>query len=99
VEGAHRKAEPLWRSPGLQERLQADGQLATHDACPPAAGPVPRWSTRSGGPDFVNAFALFPDYKGPTCSSSLEPPGEIPALAGMDEHQLGVLFFGPARRP
>ena len=43
------------------------------------------------GPDFVNAFALFPDYK-TYVFFSLEPPGEVPALAQMDETQLGELF-------
>ena len=43
------------------------------------------------GPDFVNAFALFPHYK-TYVFFSLEPPGEVPALSQMDEHQLGELF-------
>jgi len=43
------------------------------------------------GPDFVNAFALFPDYQ-TYVFFSLELPGEVPALARMDETQLGVLF-------
>ncbi len=43
------------------------------------------------GPDFVNAFALFPDYS-TYVFFSLEPPGEVPALTGMDENQLGELF-------
>jgi hypothetical protein len=43
------------------------------------------------GPDFVNAFALFPDYK-TYVFFSLEPPGEVPALARMDDKQLGELF-------
>jgi hypothetical protein len=43
------------------------------------------------GPDFVNAFALFPDYK-TYVFFSLEPPGEVPPLAKMDDKQLGELF-------
>lgn len=43
------------------------------------------------GPDFINAYALFPDYK-TYVFFSLEPPGPVPPLARMDEPQLGELF-------
>jgi len=85
---AHRKAS-RYGDRQLQERLQRmdSWQRTTLPPAPAGAALVYPFS----GPDFVNAFALFPDYK-TYVFFSLEPPGEIPALAGMDEHQLGVLF-------
>ncbi len=85
---AHRKAS-RYGDRQLQERLQRmdSWQRATLPPARVSSALVYPFS----GPDFVNAFALFPDYK-TYVFFSLEPPGEIPALAGMDEHQLGVLF-------
>ncbi|HXY06142.1 MAG TPA: hypothetical protein VEI05_06360 [Burkholderiaceae bacterium] len=55
-------------------------------------------STRGGtllypfsGPDFVNAYALFPDAS-TYVFFSLEPPGEVPELDRMDAQQLAALF-------
>ncbi len=42
------------------------------------------------GPDFVNAFALFPGYER-YVFFSLEPPGEVPALETLDDQQLSDL--------
>jgi len=43
------------------------------------------------GPDFVNAYALFPDAD-TYIFFSLEPPGEVPPLRNLDERQLAGLF-------
>jgi hypothetical protein len=85
---AHRKAS-RYGDRQLQERLQRmDGwQRATLPSAQAGSALIYPFS----GPDFVNAFALFPDYK-TYVFFSLEPPGDIPALDGMDEQQLGVLF-------
>jgi hypothetical protein len=85
---AHRKAS-RYGDRHLQERLQHMDQWQ-HATLPPAhAGSALIYPF--SGPDFVNAFALFPDYK-TYVFFSLEAPGEIPALARMDEQQLGQLF-------
>ena len=85
---AHRKAS-RYGDRQLQERLQRmdSWQRATLPPAHPGGALIYPFS----GPDFVNAFALFPDYK-TYVFFSLEPPGEIPALTSMDDHQLGVLF-------
>ena len=85
---AHRKAS-RYGDRQLQERLQRMDQWQRSTLPPARAGSALVYPF--SGPDFVNAFALFPDYK-TYVFFSLEPPGEIPALAGMDEHQLGTLF-------
>jgi hypothetical protein len=85
---AHRKAS-RYGDRQLQERLQR--MDAWQHATLPPAHPGGALIYPFSGPDFVNAFALFPDYK-TYVFFSLEPPGEIPALAGMDDRQLGVLF-------
>ena len=85
---AHRKAS-RYGDRQLQERLQRMDSWQRTTLPPAQAGAALVYPF--SGPDFVNAFALFPDYK-TYVFFSLEPPGEIPALAGMDEHQLGVLF-------
>ncbi|HEX4583286.1 MAG TPA: hypothetical protein VH183_00540 [Burkholderiaceae bacterium] len=84
----HRKAS-RYGDRQLQERLQRMDrwQRAALPSAPPGGALIYPFS----GPDFVNAFALFPDYK-TYVFFSLEPPGEVPALARMDEHQLGELF-------
>jgi hypothetical protein len=85
---AHRKAS-RYGDRQLQERLQRMDRWQ-HDTLPPArAGSALIYPF--SGPDFVNAFALFPDYK-TYVFFSLEPPGEVPALTRMDEHELGLLF-------
>jgi len=84
----HRKAS-RYGDHQLQERLQR--MDAWQHATLPPAHPGSALLYPFSGPDFVNAFALFPDYK-TYVFFSLEPPGEIPALGGMDERQLGVLF-------
>jgi len=55
-------------------------------------------STRGGsllypfsGPDFINAYALFPDVD-TYVFFSLEPPGEVPQLDQMQPQQLAALF-------
>jgi hypothetical protein len=85
---AHRKAS-RYGDRQLQERLQRmdSWQRATLPPAHPDGALIYPFS----GPDFVNAFALFPGYK-TYVFFSLEPPGEIPALTSMDDHQLGVLF-------
>jgi hypothetical protein len=84
----HRKAS-RYGDRQLQERLQHMDQWQ-RTALPPAhAGAALIYPF--SGPDFVNAFALFPNYK-TYVFFSLEPPGDIPALARMDEHQMGDLF-------
>jgi hypothetical protein len=85
---AHRKAS-RYGDRQLQERLQRMDrwQRAALPSAPAGAALIYPFS----GPDFVNAFALFPDYK-TYVFFSLEPPGELPALGRMDEHQLGELF-------
>jgi hypothetical protein len=84
----HRKAS-RYGDRHLQDRLQKMDQWQ-HATLPPArAGSALIYPF--SGPDFVNAFALFPDYQ-TYVFFSLEPPGDIPALAQMDERQLGVLF-------
>jgi hypothetical protein len=85
---AHRKAS-RYGDHQLQERLQRMDQWQ-HSTLPPARASSALIYPFSG-PDFVNAFALFPDYK-TYVFFSLEPPGQIPALTGMDEPQLGALF-------
>jgi hypothetical protein len=85
---AHRKAS-RYGDRQLQERLQRMDQWQ-RSTLPPARAASALIYPFSG-PDFVNAFALFPDYK-TYVFFSLEPPGEIPALAGMDDHQLSTLF-------
>lgn len=85
---AHRKAS-RYGDRQLQARLQR------MDSWQRGSLPQPREGSALiypfSGPDFVNAFALFPDYK-TYVFFSLEPPGGIPALADMDEHQLSGLF-------
>jgi hypothetical protein len=85
---AHRKAS-RYGDRQLRERLQR--MDAWQHATLPPAHPGGALIYPFSGPDFVNAFALFPDYK-TYVFFSLEPPGEIPALADMDDHQRGVLF-------
>jgi hypothetical protein len=85
---AHRKASK-YGDRQLQERLQRMDQWQRSTLPRAHAGGALIYPF--SGPDFVNAFALFPDYK-TYVFFSLEPPGEIPALAGMDEHQLATLF-------
>jgi hypothetical protein len=74
---------------------QLRARLARMDHWQNGALPAPRPDAALiypfSGPDFVNAFALFPHYK-TYVFFSLEPPGDVPALAQMDEHQLGELF-------
>jgi len=86
---AHRKAS-RWGDRQLQERLQRMDQWQRAALPPGHAGSALLYPF--SGPDFVNAFALFPDYK-TYVFFSLEPPGEVPLLDRMDEHQLGQLFF------
>jgi len=43
------------------------------------------------GPDFINAYALFPDAD-TYVFFSLEPPGEVPQLERMPPQQLAALF-------
>jgi len=85
---SHRKAS-RFGDRQLQERLQRMDSWQRSTLPPARAGTALIYPF--SGPDFVNAFALFPDYK-TYVFFSLEPPGDIPALASMDEHQLGVLF-------
>jgi hypothetical protein len=85
---AHRKAS-RYGDRQLQERLQRMDRWQR--AALPSAAAGGALIYPFSGPDFVNAFALFPDYK-TYVFFSLELPGEVPALARMDEHQLGELF-------
>jgi hypothetical protein len=85
---AHRRAS-RYGDRQLQERLQRMEQWQRSTLPPSRAGSALVYPF--SGPDFVNAFALFPDYQ-TYVFFSLEPPGEIPALAAMDEHQLAGLF-------
>jgi hypothetical protein len=84
----HRKAS-RYGDRQLQQRLQRMDQWQRSTLPRAHAGSALIYPF--SGPDFVNAFALFPDYK-TYVFFSLEPPGEIPALATMDEHQLSPLF-------
>jgi len=43
------------------------------------------------GPDFINAYALFPDAD-TYVFFSLEPPGEVPPLERLEPQQLAALF-------
>jgi hypothetical protein len=43
------------------------------------------------GPDFINAYALFPDQDS-YVFFSLEPPGSVPALEAIDERDFGHLL-------
>ena len=85
---AHRRAS-RYGDRQLRERLQRMDQWQR--ATLPAARPGSALLYPFSGPDFVNAFALFPDYQ-TYVFFSLEPPGDLPPLAAMDEHQLGDLF-------
>jgi hypothetical protein len=89
---AHRKASQ-YGDRQLRARLQKmeDWQHATLPAPAPGATLLYPFS----GPDFINAFALFPDYSD-YVFFSLEPTGEVPALGRLDEKQLGQ-FFGDLR--
>ena len=84
----HRKAS-RYGDRHLQDRLQKMDQWQRTTL--PAARAGSALIYPFSGPDFVNAFALFPDYQ-TYVFFSLELPGDIPALAQMDERQLGVLF-------
>ncbi len=85
---AHRKAS-RYGDRQLQERLQHMDHWQ-HTTLPPP-GPDSALLYLFSGPDFVNAFALFPDYR-TYVFFSLEAPGDVPALTQMDEQQLGQLF-------
>jgi hypothetical protein len=85
---AHRKAS-RYGDRQLQERLQRMDSWQRSSLPPARAGAALIYPF--SGPDFVNAFALFPDYK-TYVFFSLEPPGEIPELAGMDEQRLAGFF-------
>jgi len=85
---AHRRAS-RYGDRQLQERLQRMDGWQRSSLPPARAGAALIYPF--SGPDFVNAFALFPDYR-TYVFFSLEAPGEIPALAGMDEHQLAEFF-------
>jgi len=85
---SHRKAS-RYGDRQLQERLQRMDHWQ-HATLPPARAGTALVYPFSG-PDFVNAFALFPDYQ-TYVFFSLEPPGDIPALSAMDEHQRSELF-------
>jgi len=86
---AHRKASQ-YGDRQLRTRLQRMDQWQ-HTVLPTPAGPEAALIYPFSGPDFVNAFALFPNYR-TYVFFSLEPPGDVPALAQMDEHQRGELF-------
>jgi hypothetical protein len=85
---AHRKAS-RYGDRQLQDRLQRMDRWQRTTLPPARTGGALIYPF--SGPDFVNAYALFPDYK-TYVFFSLEPPGGIPALTAMDEHQLGALF-------
>jgi hypothetical protein len=85
---AHRKAS-RWGDRQLQERLQHMDEWQRAALPPGHPGGVLLYPF--SGPDFVNAFALFPDYK-TYVFFSLELPGEVPLLDRMDERQLAQLF-------
>ena len=85
---AHRKAS-RYGDRRLQERLQRMDSWQRNSLPPAREGAALIYPF--SGPDFVNAFALFPDYK-TYIFFSLEPPGDIPALNRMDEQQLSGLF-------
>ena len=85
---SHRKAS-RYGDRQLQDRLERMDRWQRTTLPPPRTGAALIYPF--SGPDFVNAFALFPDYQ-TYVFFSLEPPGDIPALAQMDERQLGVLF-------
>ena len=57
----------------------------------PSAGPCDALFYPFGGPDFVNAYVLFPD-----CNQyllfGLEPVGSVPALERVDPHALDALI-------
>jgi hypothetical protein len=73
----------------LQERLaHIDQWQAGH--LPASARGAPLLYPFSG-PDFINAYALFPDAD-QYVFFSLEPVGAVPALAQMSEEQLAGLF-------
>jgi len=84
----HRKAS-RWGDRQLRERLERMDQWQRTTLPPGHAGSALMYPF--SGPDFVNAFALFPDYE-TYVFFSLEPPGEIPALGSMDENHLNQLF-------
>lgn len=85
---AHRKAS-RYGDRQLQDRLHRMDQWQRSTL--PAARAGSALIYPFSGPDFVNAFALFPGYK-TYVFFSLEPPGEIPALTGMNDQQLSTLF-------
>lgn len=88
---AHRKASQ-YGDRQLRTRLQKmeDWQRATLPQRPGATLVYP-----FSGPDFINAWALFPDYAD-FVFFSLEPIGEVPALGRLDEQELAQ-FFGDLR--
>jgi len=85
---AHRKASQYGDR-------QLKGRLQKMDQWQHASLPAPRPGSTLiypfSGPDFVNAFALFPGYSD-YVFFSLELPGEVPALDQFDDKQLGELF-------
>jgi len=85
---SHRKAS-RYGDRHLQDRLERMDRWQRTTLPPPRTGAALIYPF--SGPDFVNAFALFPDYK-TYVFFSLEPPGDIPVLTTMDEHQRGELF-------
>jgi len=84
----HRKASQYG---DRQLRARLERMEHWQHAALPAAGADRALIYPFSGPDFVNAFALFPHYR-TYVFFSLEPPGEVPALSRMDEHQLAELF-------
>jgi hypothetical protein len=85
---SHRKAS-RYGDRQLQDRLERMDRWQRTTLPPARTGAALIYPF--SGPDFVNAFALFPDYK-TYVFFSLEPPGDIPVLTTMDEHQRSELF-------
>jgi hypothetical protein len=68
------------------ERIDAWQQRNLPPAAPGSALVYP-----FSGPDFINAYAMFPDHDS-YVFFSLEPPGSVPALETIDERDFGRLL-------
>lgn len=90
---------PVWRrhrgastdgAARLRTRIDAmDGWLAAHLPDAPAGGGTLIYPF--SGPDFVNAYALFPDRQ-TYVFFSLEEPGRVPRLGRLDDDHLDQLL-------
>ncbi len=86
---AHRRASQAGDRQLKARLTKMNAWQAAHLKPPPGAGSALLYPF--SGPDFVNAYALFPDAD-TYLFFSLEAPGEVPALERLDAKQLEGLF-------